>query len=500
MNSMSSGGGCPCVVANTASVGAMCACNCKPHFTGFDCGTATTAVSSCDQVIDLKGLCGTSMGPMGDLATCCSPPNCFSWFLTGGMCPPNKTVTSDTAFLPNPSVTVCCLPERPGQDSIGCSGFMPPGMGGTGAMCAPGTFPNMLAGTVAVGHPLDETLILDYAVNCGLSACTAAQCCKPTPQCLFFAVSGGCGDGMHPVVEKLSTPCATANCTVAECCTSGNMCGFYECSIPMHEVPGSAFATVCTGNCTDAQCKCGQTCSNYACTQAAGKAPLGVRPSKSGIFSIGNQKGAFICNGNCDNAQCECAPNWCGNSPLCYTTGLSGDFGKVDNTCASLDGCSAPSCAAATCTSAECCGAPGPIICNPPVLVGNFDVAATNCATPVASGGSCTVQCNAGYVKSGDLKCTDGLWSAVTCNAATASDCTTQPAAVTNAVTGTCSGTANGGTCTLTCQTGFTKSADFVCTTAAWSAPTCTKTCCNDKSSGMIVAPTALALVSAFFL
>ena len=38
-----------------------------------------------------------------------------------------------------------------------------------------------------------------------------------------------------------------------------------------------------------------------------------------------------------------------------------------------------------------------------------------SCSTPVSSGGSCTLTCDTGYAKSGDALCTNGSWSSPTC-------------------------------------------------------------------------------------
>ncbi len=101
--------------------------------------------------------------------------------------------------------------------------------------------------------------------------------------------------------------------------------------------------------------------------------------------------------------------------------------------------------------------------------------------TNVPVGGACSLTCNSGYTKSGaNPTCVGGTtWSgAPTC---VPNSCAGPPPAVVNGTYASCPVVASGGTCALTCANGYVKSgADQVCNLGAWSgaAPTCAPSFC----------------------
>ncbi len=83
--------------------------------------------------------------------------------------------------------------------------------------------------------------------------------------------------------------------------------------------------------------------------------------------------------------------------------------------------------------------------------------------------GTCAVGGDDACTKGGS-KCTDG--ASIDCG--TGSDCANQPSNPTNGMYASmCANAPSGGTCALTCDAGYAKSGDAVCTNGSWSPQTC---------------------------
>ena len=94
------------------------------------------------------------------------------------------------------------------------------------------------------------------------------------------------------------------------------------------------------------------------------------------------------------------------------------------------------------------------------------------CTPPVASGSGCTLNCDSGYEAGGDgiADCTDETWSSVdTCSPM---GCTSSPADPSHGQYASCDGSADGGTCALTCNTGYyaTGDGEARCSLGAWTS------------------------------
>ncbi len=117
------------------------------------------------------------------------------------------------------------------------------------------------------------------------------------------------------------------------------------------------------------------------------------------------------------------------------------------------------------------------VLCAQPTAPANGTYASCNGAS---SGGTCVLTCDPGYTASGNATCTAGTWSTETC---TANPCPTPPSGPANGAYGACLNTPSGGSCTLTCDPGYTASGNATCTLGAWSSETCTPSACGQPSA-----------------
>jgi cysteine-rich repeat protein len=98
-------------------------------------------------------------------------------------------------------------------------------------------------------------------------------------------------------------------------------------------------------------------------------------------------------------------------------------------------------------------------------------------ACPANASGAPNCACNSGYT--GTLTWNGSSWSG-TC----AANCGSSPTNPANGTYASCANTASGGTCALTCSSGYTKSGDALCTNGSWSTQTCSLAACPTNASG----------------
>ena len=98
---------------------------------------------------------------------------------------------------------------------------------------------------------------------------------------------------------------------------------------------------------------------------------------------------------------------------------------------------------------------------------------------PTDSGGTCTLSCASGYSKTGDATCTEGAWDTPSCTP----DPCSQPTNPAHGNYASCNPTLSGGSCALACASGYTKSGDATCTAGSWDSQTCNPNPCSQPSN-----------------
>ena len=100
----------------------------------------------------------------------------------------------------------------------------------------------------------------------------------------------------------------------------------------------------------------------------------------------------------------------------------------------------------------------------------------SNGCSNVASGGTCTFTCQSGYTPSNAFMCQAGVWS----NEACLPSCGLAPNVTNVQLTVSCTGKHSGQTCSYTCNTGYISTAThFTCINGAWDAQGCVAVPCS---------------------
>jgi hypothetical protein len=301
----------------------------------------------------------------------------------------------------------------------------------------------------------------------GVGVTTGAVCDVTAP------TNGAVGDCPTALVKgSTCSPNCNAGYTVsglASCSTQGTFvpatCNPSPCtaSAPANGTTGNCPNPMSNGGACQQHCNSGYTISGMAtCVLGVfGSATCSPSPCMAGAPSNGIL-------GSCPSQ----LPHGASCTPVC-------------NAGYSVSGLS--TCTSGTFTSAEC--VPSPCDSSQPPANGKVG----SCKAQLAHGSTCEPKCNSGYSVSGPSSCNLGLLISATC---VPSSCSTS-APPSNGAIGNCPGQlTHGGTCSPTCNTGYTVSGFSSCSLGKFVSATCSPSSCTFAAPDNAVAgecPTSLA-------
>eukprot|EP00054_Salpingoeca_dolichothecata_P028658 m.219346 g.219346 ORF g.219346 m.219346 type:complete len:3133 (-) comp26284_c0_seq1:107-9505(-) len=256
----------------------------------------------------------------------------------------------------------------------------------------------------------------DHGLTC------TVQCTAGTTPSGFFLCSAGSWNDVFCVPDACEGNPDTPDFSAAPNCSDKSAGA--TCAVPCNEGYTQS---------ADFECELGQwsqpTCLPHPCVGSP-DTPENAEPVDCGVFTLSGDPCSLTCSQGYDSS---------GNF-----TCTAGEFDSQ------------------SCAPKSCSGTP--------TLPNNADPS-TDCGSTTAHEGSCTLLCNSGYVASGTFDCSLGEFSEETCDEA---PCEGQPDTVDNAAAPDCgASTESGSTCTLDCNEGYSKSADWLCTRGDFSGPTC---------------------------
>lgn len=328
------------------------------------------------------------------------------------------------------------------------------------------------------------------AVNAGLTNTTVdALAINPaTPATLYAGTEGGVFDTRRQVSAAcgVNGDCPSGNCVDGICCDSGCTGTCQSCALATTGQPNGTCASVVMGlqtsnNCNTASFTCNGSTGPGSCTV---RTPQGQACGGDGDCVAGNCVDGICCDQTCTDTCESCA---------------AAKTGLADGTCGPVNG-GQPSSNSCTASGMLCNGASGLDSCVPAACPAN------------ASGGPACV-CDAGYTgtlawdgsawtgvctladcpanASGGPNCTcdstyTGVlsWNGSSWDGTCVLNCANPPGDPANGTYASCNNTSSGGTCALTCDSGYSKSANALCTAGSWSTETCDLAACPANASG----------------
>lgn len=345
----------------------------------------------------------------------------------------------------------------------------------------------------ATGSNVGSQRCLSTNIECSGTTTVAANCPNVDD------IPRSCG----PLVSPRDAVPATCNGTLGQTCTFACAVGF--------SASGSLVRTCATGPATwDGTAL---TCIPKACPTVTSPTG-GTTVSGACTGKVEGNTCSFACNSGyvgtgaysitCRNGA------WVGTTLTCAKIAcptISSSTNAVANTCTGKvhgDSCvffcnagytpanSTLRCDAGTWVGdvAQCSATPCPILGSP------FGANVATCGAKV-SGDVCTFACKAGFVAAGSASrtCTNGDWSGTPLSCTAPNTCPALNPPFPGSGSSPCTGIAAGGTCTLTCQPGYTQGGDSVRTCGpsfTWSGSplTCTPKSCPTLNNppGAVVA------------
>jgi photosystem II stability/assembly factor-like uncharacterized protein len=331
------------------------------------------------------------------------------------------------------------------------------------------------------------------AVNTGLSwnalNINALAINPTTPTALYAGTGNGVFDTRRQVGSAcaVNSDCPSGNCVDGVCCDSSCTGTCQSCAAAITGQPNGTCAPVGVGLQTSNSCNS----PSLACNGSTGVGSCTMLFAQGQACSSGSE----CVTGNCVDGIC-CGPtcsNTCQSCAAAKTGLVNGTCGSVIAGQQSSNSCNA--------TGVQCYGGYGPGSCAGPCPANAAGAPACVCdtgyaGTPTWNGsswtGTCSVvacpanaggfpncACNSGYTGPVSWNSSSGSWTG-TCLA----NCAKSPSNPLNGTYASCPNTVSGGTCALTCDSGYIKSGNALCTGGSWSAPICSAAGCPANASG----------------